>query len=278
MATVIELRNVSYTYPLSSRPAIRNMSFKLEEGGFYGIMGENGSGKTSLCALIRGFAPAWYRGKLEGEVLIGGRPTTSYGPGELSLRIGYVFQNPFTQISGVKDTVFEEVAFGLENFGIPPDEIEERVTDVMEMTGITALAENNPFELSGGQQQRMALASVIVLRPDILVLDEPTSQLDPEGTESVFKIISMLKEEKKTIVLVEHKADLLAEFADTILILRKGALARMGAVSEVLTDTSLIGIPLPQAALLGAELVRRGLPLTRIPVTKSELVCALEKL
>ncbi|MDR1617463.1 MAG: energy-coupling factor ABC transporter ATP-binding protein [Treponema sp.] len=278
MAALIELRNVSYTYPLAGRPAIRNMSFALEAGGFYGIMGENGSGKTSLCALIRGFAPAYYRGELEGEVLIDGRPTTDYGPGELSLRTGYVFQNPFTQISGVKNTVFEEVAFGLENFGVPPGEIEERITAVMETTGITALAEKNPFELSGGQQQRLALASVIVLKPDILVIDEPTSQLDPEGAESVFAIIRKMKEEKKTIVLAEHKADLLAEFADTVLVLREGGLVRMGPPSEVLADMSLAetGAPLPQAALLGAELVRRGLPLGRIPVTADALAAALE--
>jgi energy-coupling factor transport system ATP-binding protein len=149
----------------------------------------------------------------------------------------------------------------------------------METTGITALAEKNPFDLSGGQQQRLALASVIVLKPDILVIDEPTSQLDPEGAESVFGIIRTMKEEKKTIVLVEHKADLLAEFAGTVLVLREGALVRMGPASEVLADMSLAetGAPLPQAALLGAELVRRGLPLDRIPVTGDELAAALEK-
>jgi energy-coupling factor transport system ATP-binding protein len=191
-----------------------------------------------------------------------------------------VFQNPFTQISGVKDTVFEEVAFGLENFGVALDEIEKRVAGVMETAGIAGLAEKNPFELSGGQQQRLALASVIVLKPDILVIDEPTSQLDPEGAERVFEVIGTMKEEKKTIVLAEHKADLLAEFADTVLVLQDGVLARMGPASEVLADTGLaeIGAPLPQAAILGAELVRRGLPLGRIPVTADELAAALERL
>jgi energy-coupling factor transport system ATP-binding protein len=196
MAPVIELRNVTYTYPLADSSAIRDMSFAMEAGGFYGIIGENGGGKTSLCALISGFIPAYYQGELKGDVLINDRPTVEYGPGELSLRIGCVFQNPFNQISGVKETVFEEVAFGLENFGVAPDEIESRVTSVMEMTNITDMAAKNPFDLSGGQQQRMALASIIVLNPDILVIDEPTSQLDPEGAESVFKIISMMKEEK----------------------------------------------------------------------------------
>lgn len=279
MAPVIELRNVTYTYPLADSSAIRDMSFAMEAGGFYGIIGENGGGKTSLCALISGFIPAYYQGELKGDVLINDRPTVEYGPGELSLRIGCVFQNPFNQISGVKETVFEEVAFGLENFGVAPDEIESRVTSVMEMTNITDMAAKNPFDLSGGQQQRMALASIIVLNPDILVIDEPTSQLDPEGAESVFKIISMMKEEKKTIVLVEHKVDLLAEFADTILVLQKGVLVRMGPAAEVLADIGLAehGAQLPHAALLANELISRGLPLKKIPVTIDELVACLKQ-
>lgn len=279
MAPVIEFKEVNYTYPLSDMPVIKNMSFSLEKGGFYGVIGRNGSGKTTLCALLRGFAPSFYKGTLEGQVLIQGKPTVDHGPGELSLKIGYVFQNPFNQISGVKDTVFEEAAFGLENFGVPVEEIEERVVKIMEMTNITGIAEKNPFELSGGQQQRLALASIIVLRPDILVIDEPTSQLDPEGTESVFKIIKLMKEERKTIILVEHKVDLIAEYADAVLVLHQGELVRMGPVREVLRDESLLeyGVQLPQAALLGNDLARRGLALDEVPITEDAAVEALQK-
>ena len=138
----------------------------------------------------------FYKGEVKGEVLVEGKNINEYG-GELSQKIGFVFQNPFTQISGVKDTVFEEVAYGLENFGVPVEEIERRVIEVMKMTNIESLAEKNPFELSGGQMQRVALASVIVLEPDILIIDEPTSQLDPEGTESVFAIIKAMKDKQK---------------------------------------------------------------------------------
>ena len=176
------------SYPLTTEPAIKHLNLQIERGKFYGVIGENGSGKTTLCALLRGFAPSFYKGEIKGEVLVEGKNINEYG-GELSQKIGFVFQNPFTQISGVKDTVFEEVAYGLENFGVPVEEIERRVIEVMKMTNIESLAEKNPFELSGGQMQRVALASVIVLEPDILIIDEPTSQLDPEGTESVFAII-----------------------------------------------------------------------------------------
>lgn len=272
MGVVIEFKDVSYSYPLTKEPSIKNLNCKLEKGKFYGVIGKNGSGKTTLCALIRGFAPSFYQGELKGQVLIEGKPTVEHGTGELSLKIGYVFQNPFNQISGVKETVFEEVAFGLENFGVPVDEIERRVIEVMEMTKISHIAEKNPFELSGGQQQRVALASIIVLKPDILVIDEPTSQLDPEGTESVFEIIAALKKEKKTVILVEHKIDLIAEYADEVMVLKDGEMIRFGPKQEILSDISLLdcGVQLPQMVILGNELQTQGIELDYIPITETQ--------
>lgn len=273
MGTVIECKNVTYSYPLTKEPAIKNLNLKIEQGKFYGVVGENGSGKTTFCALLRGFAPGFYKGELEGEILVEGKKTTEYG-GELSAKIGYVFQNPFTQISGVKDTVFEEVAYGLENFGVPVQEIEKRVVDVMRLTDIEALAMKSPFDLSGGQMQRVALASVIVLEPDILIIDEPTSQLDPEGTESVFAIIKALKEKQKTIILVEHKIDLIAEYADEVLVLKEGQVIAAGDKREILSDMLLLekGVALPQVAILGSRLKERGLPLSEIPVTEKQAI------
>ena len=237
------------------------------------ITGFLGSGKTTLCALLRGFAPSFYKGEIKGEVLVEGKNINEYG-GELSQKIGFVFQNPFTQISGVKDTVFEEVAYGLENFGVPVEEIERRVIEVMKMTNIESLAEKNPFELSGGQMQRVALASVIVLEPDILIIDEPTSQLDPEGTESVFAIIKAMKDKQKTIILVEHKIDLIAEYADDVLVLKDGELIAVGDKNEILTDITLMekGVALPQVVLLAVKLQKAGLPLTKIPVTEKQAI------
>ena len=273
MDVVIECKDVTYSYPLTEKPAIENLSVQIERGKFYVVIGENGAGKTTFCALLRGFCPGFYKGVLKGEVLVEGKKTTEYG-GELSAKIGYVFQNPFTQISGVNDTVFEEVAYGLENFGVAPEEIERRVIDVMRMTDIEALAEKNPFDLSGGQMQRVALASVIVLEPDILVIDEPTSQLDPEGTESVFAIIKALKEKHKTIILVEHKIDLIAEYADEVLVFQGGRMIASGDKRDILSDMSLLekGASLPQVAILGDELRRAGFPLKEIPVTEERAI------
>ena len=273
MGYVIECKNVTYTYPLADEPSIRNVSLNIEEGKFYGIVGENGSGKTTLCAILRGFAPSFYQGDIQGEVLVYGKPIGEYG-GELATKIGYVFQNPFTQISGVKETVFEEVAYGLENFGVPVEEIVERVEAIMKLTHIDSLAEKNPLELSGGQMQRVALASVLVLEPDILIIDEPTSQLDPQGTESVFEIIKMMKDKKKTIILVEHKIDLIAEYADEVLVLRGGKLIAGGDKAQVLSDISLMeqGVQLPQMTILGSRLKEKGFPISEIPVTEKRAV------
>lgn len=273
MGYVMECKNVTYTYPLADEPSIRNVSLNIEEGKFYGVVGENGSGKTTLCAILRGFAPSFYQGDIQGEVLVYGKPIGEYG-GELATKIGYVFQNPFTQISGVKETVFEEVAYGLENFGVPVEEIVERVEAIMKLTHIDSLAEKNPLELSGGQMQRVALASVLVLEPDILIIDEPTSQLDPQGTESVFEIIKMMKDKKKTIILVEHKIDLIAEYADEVLVLKGGKLIASGDKAKILSDMALMeqGVQLPQMAILGSKLKERGFPISEIPVTEKRAV------
>ena len=273
MAAVIECKNVTYNYPLTEKPAIKDLNLKLERGKFYGVVGENGAGKTTLCAILRGFAPSFFQGELQGEVLLEGKPLTEYGA-NLATRIGYAFQNPFTQISGVKDTVFEEVAYGLENFGVPVEEIVERVESIMKLTNIEALAMKNPFELSGGQAQRVALASVIVLEPDVLIIDEPTSQLDPQGTEAVFEIIELMKKKGITVVLVEHKIDLIAEFADEVVVLRDSEVIAQGPTEEVLADMELLekGLQLPQVAILGNKLKEKGLNLKKIPVTDKNAV------
>ena len=273
MAVVIECKNVTYSYPLTDKPSIANLNLSLEKGKFYGVIGENGSGKTTLCAILRGFAPSFYQGEIQGEVLFDGKPLAEYG-GDISTKIGYVFQNPFTQISGVKDTVFEEVAYGLENFGVPVEEIVERVERVMKLTNIEHLAMKSPYELSGGQMQRVALASVIVLEPDVLVIDEPTSQLDPQGTESVFEIIKQMKAKGITIVLVEHKIDLIAEYADEVIVLKDAEVIAKGNTSEILSDITLMdkGVLIPQVAILGNKLKEKGLPISKIPVTEKEAV------
>ncbi len=268
----IELKDVSYKYPYTKDYALRNVTCSFEKGRFYGIIGENGGGKTTLCNLIRGLIPHFYLGKLTGEVLVEGRDIREWDTAELSSRIGYVFQNPFTQISGIKPTVFEEVAIGLENLGVPKDRMLERVAEVCEQLDIGHLIKNNPNELSGGQRQRVAFASIIAMDTETLVIDEPTSQLDPEGTESVFRIINTLKHSDKTIILVEHKIDLIAEFCDEVLVMEKGSIAFSGPTKEVLSKKELLehNAAIPEAARFGHAMAEAGKPLAEIPVTLEE--------
>lgn len=276
--SIITIKNLSYQYPISESDALKNVNVTIERGKLYALIGANGGGKTTLCNVIRGFIPHFYKGDLRGEVLIEGKDIREWEMGELSQKIGYVFQNPFTQISGVKDNVFEEIAFGLENLGMEPELIREKVDQVIKMLEIDYLREKNPFELSGGQKQRVALASIIVMEPDVLVIDEPTSQLDPKGTEEVFKIIELMKNKGKTIILVEHKIELIAEYADDVILLNEGEVAMQGSSKEILTDERALafGAALPQYSLFGLDMRKRGMNLGSIPLTEKEAIDAVK--
>ena len=222
-----------------------------------------------MCNLVRGLAPYFYRGELEGECRINGRLLKDIDFDELSVEVGFIFQNPFTQISGVKETVFEEIAMGLENLGVSREDMIRRTVQIIRDLGIEDIMDKNPNALSGGQKQRVAFASIIVMEPPIIVIDEPTSQLDPHGTDMIFEIIYKMKERGKTILLVEHKVDLLADYADEILVLNKGELVAHGPTREILTDDSLLnqGTAIPEVALLGRDLKLDGLNLPEIPIT-----------
>ena len=168
----------------------------------------------------------------------------------------------------------------LENFGVPVPEIRDRVDKIMELTNITYLKDKNPFELSGGQQQRVAFASVLVLEPDVFVIDEPTSQLDPKETERVFDIIQKMKEMGKTIILVEHKMELVAQYCDEVLILEEGQLIRTGEKHEVLSEIGLMekGVMLPQTVLLADKMRQRGLKIRDKIITEDEMLEELVKI
>lgn len=271
MAEII-LKNVNYQYPLEEKEVVCDFTYCFEQGKVYGLIGENESGKTTLCNIIRGFIPELYRGKLEGEILINGRKISSYDSGELASIIGYSFQNPFVQISGVKDNVYEEIAYGMENIGVPREQMIKRVDELVKMFHLEELVDKNPYELSGGQKQRVALASMIALDPEVVIMDEPTSQLDPKSTEDIFEIVNILKKQGKTIILIEHKIDLVAEYCDSILLMHQGELVMHGDAKDVLTDPKVLeyGGQLPQIVLY---FLKQGkLKGNEIPLTVKEAV------
>ena len=238
--SVISLEHVGYRYPLGREDAVRDVSFQVEQGQVCALLGANGSGKTTICNLIRGFIPRFYRGEPTGLVQLAGRPVEQYDDAELTETVGYSFQNPFTQMSGVKDNVREEIAYALENLGIERDAMAARVDAMIELLHLGDIADANPLELSGGQRQRVAIAAVLVTDPPIVVLDEPTSQLDPQSTEDVFNIIALLKRQGKTVILVEHKIDLVARYSDLVILMEDGGVAMSGPARRVLTDPQVL--------------------------------------
>lgn len=267
--SILSLKNVNYRYPLEEKQVIRNVSLNLEKGKVYGLIGANESGKTSICNILRGLIPQFYRGGLTGEVLLKGKPLDSYSPEQLSKTIGYVFQNPFTQISGVKETVFEEIAYGMENLGMSKEKMTSRVNELVSMFHLEELIDRNPYQLSGGQKQRVALISVLAPDPEIIIMDEPTSQLDPKSTEDIFKVIEIIKKQGKTILLVEHKVDLMAKYCDHIFLMAKGELVMSGSVEQIMTDPKVLeyGGQLPQVVLYFLEQKKCGKTVDQIPLT-----------
>ena len=275
-----KLENVSYQYPLENRKVLKNINLDIKKGEFWAVIGKNGSGKTTLCSILRRFVPDFYKGELTGKITLEGKELKEYSQKEIVQKIGFVFQNPFTQISGVKNTVFEEIAYGLENLGLEREVIISEVEKILKLLEIEKLRDRNPYDLSGGQKQRVALASIIAMDPDILVIDEPTSQLDPKGTEDIFKIINLMANEGKTIILVEHKLELIAEYAQNILVLDEGEIILSGKAEEVLNNKILLEkeIGMTQYSILAYELEKaRKVEFEEIPITKEKTVELLKK-
>ena len=275
-----KIENVNYKYPLEEKQALKNINIEIKKGEFWAVIGKNGSGKTTFCNMLRRFVPDFYKGELTGKITLEDKELKDYSQKELVQKIGFVFQNPFTQISGVKDTVFEEIAYGLENLGLDKEEIISKVEKILKLLEIEKLRERNPYDLSGGQKQRVALASIIAMNPDILVIDEPTSQLDPKGTEDIFKIINLMANEGKTIILVEHKLELIAEYAENILVLDEGEIILSGKAEEVLNNKILLEkeIGMTQYSILVYELEKaRKVEFEEIPITKEKTVELLKK-
>ncbi len=238
---MIQLDRVTYTYPHAKLPSLYDISLKISESSFLAVVGPNGSGKSTLCALVAGFIPHHFHGTLQGQVIIDGRDTAATPLSKLvTPQVGFVFQNPFNQLSGAKLTVREEIAFGLENLGVPRSEMSQRVDRVLELFGLTELVHRSPYELSGGEMQRVALASVFVMEPRVLVLDEPTAQLDPWGTRQVFEAIRTLVQNKRvTVIMIEDKSEWIAAFADRLIALHEGRLVLDGSPRTVLTSSHL---------------------------------------
>ncbi|UZN42637.1 ABC transporter ATP-binding protein [Lactobacillus sp. IBH004] len=267
--SLIELQHINYRYPLTSDLTIKDLSLKVEPGEVLGVIGSNGSGKTTVCNIMRGFIPAFYKGELEGKVIFEDKPLDTSNLGRLAQKIGYAFQNPFTQITGVKYTVYDEIGYGLENLSIPREEANEKVEQVIKLLNLEKIRNQNPYDLSGGQKQMVALASVIVLDPELIILDEPTSQLDPSSTLAVYNIVKNLKKQGKTIIIVDHKVDLLAQVCDEIAVIQDGQLVVKGETHHVFSDEKVVaaGGQIPEVS---AFYLKKYPKSKQVPVTVDE--------
>ena len=258
----LALAEVGYRYAGATAAVLKGISLRVDPGQVVGVVGPNDAGKSTLCLVAAGLAPGSIGGRLDGSVVLDGRDTRGLKPFEAAQRCGILFQNPATQQSGTAPTVFEEVAFGPRNLGLELAEVVDRVDEAMAVLGIASLVARDPHRLSGGESQLVALASVVAMRPGALVLDEPTSQLDPAGTRMVGDALVQLATKLGTaILIVEHKTSLLARLADDVVVLDAGRIVAQGPASQVLGDSSLAahGVRPPDGVSIRRSLEAAGL-------------------
>jgi energy-coupling factor transporter ATP-binding protein EcfA2 len=262
---MLTLESVTYRYAGARRPSLHEVGLTLADGEVLGLAGASEAGKTTVCLVASGLAPRTVGGTVTGRVLLDGADTTPLAMHDLAGRIGIAFASPATQLSGVAATVYEEVAFGPMNLGVPRSELIARTEDALGALRIEGLAERDPAQLSGGQQQLVAIAGLLALRPGHLVLDEPTAQLDPAGTEMVAAALAALAEGGSSILVAEQKTDLLAAICSRVVVLEAGRVALDGPAAETLADPRLVelGVAPPAAVRLRRSADERDLAATQ---------------
>jgi energy-coupling factor transport system ATP-binding protein len=257
----LRIVDATYRYAGASRPAIESITLEISPGQIVGVTGANESGKSTLALLASGLAPGSIGGALEGSVLIDELDTRSAPAHALAQRCGVLFQNPLTQLSGTSRSVWEEIAFGPRNLALPLADVVERVNWAVATLGLETLIERDPGRLSGGQAQLVALAGVLAMRPAYLVLDEPTSELDPHGTRQVGRALAALADRTRVgVLLIEHKADLLRSLARDIVVIAAGRVRQRSAADAVLADESIteLGVRPPESVALARAIRRAG--------------------
>jgi energy-coupling factor transporter ATP-binding protein EcfA2 len=276
---IIETKALSYTYPGATKQSITDISIKIEKGEFTLITGPSGCGKTTLCRCFNGLIPHFYQGEMKGQTNVAGLNIAEHPIYELAKHVGLVFQNPENQLFAL--SVEKDVAFGLENLGTQRETMREKVDWALQLTRINDLRERAPYELSGGQQQRVAIASVLAMQPEVMVLDEPTSFLDPLSARRIFEVIHQLNRTLGiTVILVEHRLDLTAKYTNHIIVMNEGRVVLDGDPREVLQseETRLIGVGIPKATLLYQVLRKSGMKLGgRLPLDSEEMAATLKE-
>ena len=275
---MIEIKNVSFQYRESDAPILRDITLTIPSGQFVGITGAAGSGKSTLTYVLNGIVPHCYPGDFYGQALVEGMDTVDTSLTDISRAVGSVCQDVDSQM--VSSVVEDEMLYGLENFGVPHDEIEGRLNEAFTAMGIEDLRDRSIAGLSGGQRQKVAVASVLAMRPAVLVLDEPTAELDPASSRTVFTHLKdYASEHGITVVVVEQKIALLSEFADRIIVMKEGRVLLDGTPHEVLEHSEELlaeGINCPRSTTLMERLRARGLYSGSVVSNVHEAVKAIE--
>jgi energy-coupling factor transport system ATP-binding protein len=269
---MVSIRNLSFRYKGAERNALSGINLEIPEGDFLGIIGSSGAGKSTLTYAVNGAAPHHFPGDFYGEVLVNGLDTLEAGAETLARQAGSVFQDIDGQM--VASVVEDEILFGLENFAIPHGEIEGRVAEALSAAGISDLRHREISSLSGGQKQKVVIAAITALKPRIIILDEPTGELDPYSSRKIFEYLKELNENSGvTVIVVEQKIMLLCEFAKRLAVMDKGVLVREGKVREVLQRPDILeeaGVNVPRVTTLGKALADRGLYRGQLPQDLSQ--------
>ena len=271
---VFELERVSVRYQRATAPTLEDVSLTIRRGELVGIIGPTGSGKTTLLYLLAGVIPHYLHAEMSGEVRFAGRPTRELSLAQLSAQVGVVLQDPEAQLFNL--LVRDELAWGLENRGLPRAEIGERIERTLSFFGIQRLRERITYDLSGGEKQRVAIGAVHAISPEIYLFDNPTSQLDPLGAATVIEAVRRLVDTHRlTIVMVEDKVDELVEHADRLLLLDGGRVVLDCPPREFCLQRAALeaaGVRPPQIAELSDALLAAGVRLEPPPITLEEAV------
>ena len=268
--SVIKVENLTVQYLGEENNALDGVSLEIEKGEFVALLGAHGAGKTTLCHSLNGLVPNMISADMYGAIEVLGEIPPKIPVRQLATKVGSIFDNPEFQMSQL--TVFEEVALGLQNLGVEKSTIEKNISESLKLVGLEGFEDRSPFEISGGQQQRLAMASALAMKPEILILDEPTSNLDPIGKEEVFSVTRKLnQEEGMTVIIAEHEVEVIADFADKLVLLEEGRINEIGTPQEIfpkfVDNQENVGVRVPQVTELASKRIEL---FESIPVTLDE--------
>ncbi|MFX1571267.1 MAG: energy-coupling factor ABC transporter ATP-binding protein [Promethearchaeota archaeon] len=276
---LIKFENFFFRYKGNEDYALNNINLKIEDNKFILLCGETGSGKTTLIRCMNGLIPQFYSGFYKGKVKINGKDTSKTSIANISTDVGIVFQNPENQLIAMN--VEHEIAFGLENLGIQPNEISRRIKESASLTEIENIMDKAPFELSGGEQQRVAIASILVLEPKLLILDEPTALLDPYMAKKIINLLTEIKLEKKiTILISEHRLDLILPFTDHMILMKGGHVIEYNIRDKVLNGINFKSLNLNKPIIYSIfnKLKIDGIFMGKIPASIPDAINSLKQI